>query len=276
MNRTAICTYVDNDSNLVEEFGWLHRSWLVSGSNETSDIVAFHHPEINLPELDGVKYVPIVPISETNPMWGGYPFINSVWYLTTPEASNIFWEYEYILRTDNDCFLTENFNSLKPRLPTFGVGLFAGEPIVVAMLAQIAEKWGLKMPFNNVGSTMMAKTSDVLQYSQVQMQFCERLMESEFPEGPGRWPDWFQGVTTMYAGQLAAASHFGSNMIMGGLDVQCMSHDQICNTDYHIHAFHTNDHFSKFKWREGSYKDTPILDKNSIAEYWLWVARGAE
>ncbi len=46
---------------------------------------------------------------------------------------------------------------------------------------------------------------------------------------------------------------FGNSMVLGGLDVWCMSQDPICNTDYHIHAWHTDSHFSKLRWHDGGY-----------------------
>ena len=278
MKDTAICTYIDNDKDLIEEFGWLYKSWLYSGSWQESDIVAFHHPGItDLPVNSGVKYIPISPISETDEKWKNYPFINSVWYLTTPQCSEVAG-YKYILRTDNDCFLTPNFKNFKPRLATFGTGLFANHPSVPIRLYQIAEKWDLYSMSNNVGSTIMAFSSDVIQYTQVQFQLCERLDEEEFTDGPGEWPGWFHGVLSMYAGQLAAASFFGNNMTLGGLDVHCMAHSEISENDYHIHAFHTYDHFSKFNWRSGAYDnfDMSILDRNKISDYCLWIASEAK
>lgn len=273
MTGVAIATYIDNDKNLIEEFGWLYKSWQDSGAYRTSEIVAFYNPQAGEFIPKDVIGIPLVPLSETAE-WKDYKFINSVWFLTTPEAS-VLSRYGHVLRTDNDCFLTPHFKNFRPRLATFGAGMYATEPIVMAKLAMIAAKWGLKTPFNNVGSTIMAKPGDVLQYSQVQLEFCKKLRDEEFTEGYGTWPGWFFGVLTMYAGQLAASAVFGHNMAMGGFDVHCMSQDEMCSTDYHIHAFHTYDHFSKFKWRAGDYDGHEVKNPKIISDYCLSIARGA-
>ena len=275
MKDVAITTYIDNKPNIITEFGWLYCSWLFSKSNQVSKIIAFHHPQIpikNLPQDDNIIYVPLLPLAEEDATWGNYPFINSIWYLTT-SAAEFLKDYNYVLRTDNDCFLTPYFLTLRPRLATFGIGMFATEPDVTIRLANIAKKWGLYTPFNNVGSTLMAHSTQALEYSQIQLDFCYRLRSEEFTEGAGKWPGWFYGVLSMYAGQLAASAYFGTNMICGGLDVH-PSAKEMCGTDYHIHAFHTWDHFSKLLWWRGNYRDydMTILDKNRIADYCLLIA----
>lgn len=278
MKRVGIAVYVDNNENILQEFQWLRKSWLYSGSWQVSDLVAFYNPTItNFPDaLGDVICIPLKPHTELNLSWKDYPFINSIEYLTRPEAS-ILSNYQYILRTDCDTFLTPSFLHLKPRLALFGIGMYASEPIVAAKLAQISAKWGYQSIFNNVGSTFIAPTESALLYSQIQMEFCKRLRAEEFPDGFGEWPKWYQGVLTMYAGQLAASAVFGYNMTLGGLDVHCMSDDGISSTDYHIHAWHTHDYFSKFKWREGAYKDIDRtqLNPNKINDYCLFIAGGS-
>ncbi len=276
MNKTAVTVYIDNDPNIITEFGWLYRSWLYSGSWRTSDIVAFYNPAISLERLPkdvGIIYVPVQPLSDLKPEWESYKFINSIYYLTTPDAV-ILTDYKYVLRTDCDCFLTPYFQSFKPRLATFGVGLYTLDPAVAVRLSQIAQKWGIMPVFNSVGSTIMAYSHMVLQYSQLQMEYCRKLKAEEFMDGIGTWPGWYFGVLSMYAGQLAANSLFGIGMTLGGLDVHCMSPELMCPTDYHIHAWHTYDYFSKFKWRNGEYKEVDMnkLNHNCISDYCLWIA----
>ena len=276
MKDVAVTTYIDNNEWLIKEFGWLHKSWLYSGSWRTSDIVAFHHPSIPkelLPRENGIQYIPLEPLTEKDLSWKDYPFINSTHFLTTPEAATL-TGYKYVLKTDNDCFLTPHFPNFRPRLATFGVGLYATESVVVARLAEISAKWGIRPIFNNVGSTFMAHSNVTLLYAQLHMEYCKKLRAEEFPDGYGTWPQWYFGVLTMYAGQLAANAFFGTGITMGGLDVHCMAREKMGATDYHIHAFHTLDHFSKLNWRQGYYKDYDMskLDKENIADYCLWIA----
>lgn len=276
MKDAAVATYIDNVPTLITEFGWLYKSWLYSGSWTRSQIVAFHNPSIDLsllPKDAGVTYIPLVPVTEIDPQWDQYKFINSIWFLTTNESTELF-KYKYTLRTDCDCFLTTNFPSLRPRLAAFGSGMFADDASVVIKLAEIARRWGILPSFNNVGSTVMAPTEQVLQYSHIQLEFCRRLAVEEFKDGPGTWPGWYSGVLSMYAGQLAAMAYFQNGITLGGLDLHCMAETEMCNTDYHIHAWHTWQYFSKLRWRRGEYKDVDMskLNRNSIADYCLWIA----
>lgn len=272
----AVTTYIDNSPNLITEFGWLFKSWVLSKSCLTSDLVAFYNPKIDLnllPKHERVKYLPLKPLSEIDQTWNDYKFINSVYFLTVPEAAFL-TNYDYVMRTDCDCFLTPNFPNLQPRLATFGIGLFALDPDVTIRLAQISKKWGIQPVFNSVGSTIMATGMLALHYSQIQLEYCKKLRAEEFLEGFGEWPHWYIGVLSMYAGQLAANAVFGTGLVLGGLDVQCMSRGNIGSTDYHIHAWHTLDHFSKFKWREGAYVGTDLnsLNQYCIADYCLIIA----
>lgn len=276
MKDVAITCYIDNEPNILAEFGWLAQSWLLSGSWMAADIVAFHHPAAPiapLPQDPGITYIPLAPFSEATPGWADYPFINSVAFLTTREAG-ILARYEYVLRTDCDCFLTPHFPTLRPRLPAFGAGQYAGEPSVAIRLAGIAERWGIKPVFNNIGSSVMGRSNQVLVYAQIHLEYCRRLRDEEFQDGPGKWPGWWRGVLSMYAGQLAAQSYFGLAMTIGGLDVHCLAHEPISPQDYHIHAWHSFEHFSKFNWRQGKYRgyDMAKLDRNRIADYCLWIA----
>lgn len=276
MKTTAIAVYIDNKENIITEFGWLYNSWLLSGSWRTSRIVAFHHPAISqddLPKDNDIEYIPLAPLTERETEWRDYPFINSVWFLTVPEASMLA-KYKYVLKTDCDCFLTPYFPDLRPRLATFGAGMFAYDPDVAIRFVTIAKKWGISPVFNNVGSSFMAHSGMVLQQMQTQMEYCRKLKAEEFKNGYGTWPGWYQGVLTMYAGQLAAWSIFSFGMNIGGLDVHCMAREQMSPQDYHIHAWHTDGYFSKHKWRLGEYRnyDMNALDKTMIADYCLWIA----
>ena len=274
--EVAVTCYIDNNINTIDEFRWLYNSWLKSGSWLMSDIVAFHHPQIQefmLPKDNNITYIPLMPHIEKYPEWNNYSFINSIGYLTEPEAKALA-KYKYILRTDCDCFLTPYFSTLKPRLTMFGAGQYASEPDVAIKLMSIAKEWGIKPAFNNIGSTVFGETQWVLIYSSIHLEYCKRLSEEAFKDGNGVWPGWYRGVLSMYAGQLAAQSYFGLAMTIGGLDVHCVAHEDISPQDYHIHAWHSFDHFSKFKWRKGEYVDYDMgkVDKTKIADYCLWIA----
>lgn len=272
----AIACYIDNDEGIQRDFQWLLKSWRYSGSWLVSDILAFYHPDVPawmLPEEQGVSYIPVTAHADKYKDWTQYRFINSIGYMGEPEAG-ILATYRYILRTDCDCFLTPFFKDLRPRLTTFGAGQFADDPAAASRLVDVAKRWGIFPVFNNIGSTVMGLSGPVMTYSLIQLEYCKRLRDEEFQEGPGQWPGWYIGVMSMYAGQLAAQAYFGQSMTIGGLDCHCLSHDKIGPQDYHIHAWHTFEHFSKFNWRAGKYMthDMASLDVTKVADYCLWIA----
>jgi hypothetical protein len=282
MKDTAVTCYIDNSKNIRNEYEWLYKSWLYSGSWLTSDIVAFHHPDIHsalLPQDQGVTYIPLKPFSEKYPQWEDYKFINSIGFMAEPEAG-VLANYKYVLKTDCDCFLTPYFPTLRPRLTTFGAGQYTQIPNVTTRLMGVAERWKINPVFTNVGATVMGLANKVMMYSLIHLEYCRKLREEEFPDQDfladdlGDWPGWFFGVLSMYAGQLAAQKYFGQSMNIGGLDVHCMCHDQISPSDYHIHAWHSYQHFSKLNWRLGKYRlhDFDKLDMTKISDYCLWIA----
>ena len=282
MKDTAITCYVDNDRNIINEFGWLYKSWLYSGSWLVSDIVAFYNPTIDplsLPQDKGVILIPLVPYSDKYPKWNNYKFINSVGFMAEPEVG-LLAEYKYVMRTDCDCFLTPYFRDLRPRLTTFGAGQYTQVPSVTVRLMGVAERWNISPIFTNVGSTLIGYSNKVMMYSLVHLEYCNRLRNEEFTDEDfgrndlGEWPGWYAGVLTMYAGQLAAQAYFGQAMNIGGLDVHCMCHDDISPNDYHIHAWHSWEDFSKLKWRKGEYaeQDMDALHITKISDYCLWIA----
>ncbi len=44
--KMGIVTYIDNTENMLQEFTWLYKSWIHSGSWQTSDLIIVHHPAI--------------------------------------------------------------------------------------------------------------------------------------------------------------------------------------------------------------------------------------
>lgn len=271
MKDVAIATYLDKDERLFKEFNWLYKSWVLSGSWLTSDLVVFHHPDVVIGNEDVIK-VPVEPLTKEE-RWKDYPFINSVYFLTTPQAEFL-KSYKYLMRTDHDVFLTPNFPRLRPRLATFGMGLYAQDIDAVTNLVRKGAEWGVLFQNNNIGSTIIAYSNTTIEYCKLHLQYCERMLKEEFTTFGGVWPKWFKGVLSMYAGCLAANKFFGAGLQLGGLDCHCMSQDQMCSTDYHIHAWHTNDDFSKFKWHRGEYNNTNFyaLDKTIISNYCLYIA----
>jgi hypothetical protein len=157
----------------------------------------------------------------------------------------------------------------------FGVGYYVHTQEVAQKLVNVAKKLDIKHYYmHNIGSTILHKPKEVIAYSTEQLNISEYLLENEFKE-EGAWPNWYRGVLTMYAGELAAIKLFFNGMYLGGLDCMSMSSDPISSMDFHIHAFHTTQFFSKIRYRAGEYNqlDHRILNMDLIHNYCLFLAK---
>jgi len=268
----AVAVYLDNDKESLREIFWLYRSWKYSGSNNRSDLVVFYNPSIDksiLPNDDDIIFVPLAPIYETDKLWKDYRRINNTWFLTTPE-SEIVNNYEYTFRTDTDCFLTKNFVNLRPRLATFGVNLYETRNSIVSdKIRNICRKYGIAQYHMNVDCHVIAYSYNIREYAKLQYQIARKLKLEEFTDGHGEWPGWYEYIINMYSAGIAANSYYGMGYNLGGLSSMSMSDDPIGSTDYCIHAWHTDQNFSKLKWRKGYYDvlDFDALDDNIINSY---------
>jgi len=278
MNKdTAIAVYIDNDENCLREIFWLYRSWTYSESNERSDLVIFYNPEVDrskLPDGSGVFHIPLPPIHETEKLWHDYPRINSTWFLTT-DAAKFIHKYKYTLRTDADCFLTPNFKNFRPRLATFGLNVYATyDHNVARRIHDICVKWGIKQYHMNADCHVMAYSRIITEYAKLQYFIAKRLKTEEFKDGPGAWPGWYEYIINMYSAGIAANQFFRMGFNLGGFACMSMCEDPIGTSDYHIHAWHTEQHFSKLKWREGIYDclDHEALKDDTIANYCIKLA----
>jgi len=272
---TAIAVYIDDDEYCAIEIHWLHRSWLYSGSNERSDILMFHNPAVDMskvPSGEGIIHIPLKPTDD--PVWHDYPRVNSTYFLTTKEAE-ITHNYDYTFRTDIDTFLTKNFVTFKPRLATFGHNAYASvDPEVARKISQICQKWGIRQYHMNTDCHVMAYSKGITEYAKMQYSMARRLKTEEFKDGHGEWPGWYEYIINMYSAGIAANAFFGMGYSIGGLGCMSMSPDPIGSTDYHIHAFHTYQNFSKIKWREGYYDclDLDSLDDHTVINYCIKMA----
>lgn len=276
MKDTAIVVYVDEDEYGIIELGWLYRSWLYSGSNKRSDLIIFYNPAVSsLITDDGVISIPLEPLHKTDSLWSDYPRINSTWFLTTNEAE-IVHKYRYAFRTDLDCFLTKNFAYLKPRLALFGYNMYESEggSYVSNKISRFCDKHGIPRHHMNIDCNVMCHGRTITEYAKEQFRIATILKKDEFKDGHGAWPGWYEYIINMYSAGIAANSFFGMGCNVGGFNCMSMSNDPIGSNDYHIHAWHTYQHFSKHYWREGVYDviNFDALDDRFINQYCLKIA----
>lgn len=276
----AILTYIDASKDMLEEFGWLYRSWIFSGAWKTSDIIAVCHPDVipHLPKEPGIVTIPMAPVSKTDSRWSDYPFINSIRCLVGEHTAGLPQKYTHILRTDADVFLTENLVDFRPDLYVFGRGRYVQLAEVRTKIVEFAAKYGIEhRGVYNCGSSLLGPAQGVLNFLYNQSVACEWLWE-EFRDDPGVWPGWSRNTLTMYAAEIVANHYYDKylyNAFLNVLDFETYRGDRIKNNGiYTIHALHTLEYWSKFSYRAGKYKDHSVgdLDISRVNQYCHWLA----
>jgi hypothetical protein len=273
----GILVYVDDVPAIIEEFNWLYKSILFSGLRGYCQIIAVCHPdaEMQLPKDDIIIPIPQAPFSEQFPEWGQYKYINSVGNLCSEAAINVARDFDYILKTDCDTFVTRHLRDFRPTNVCFGIGAYAYDSDVRRHLVRWAEQLGFPHSgIHNVGASLLGTSPKVMQFLHRQLTYCERLLREEFSSSPGAWPGWFGGVLTMYAGELSLRSLYPQAFSLGLLDHFCHADRQIGSDVLHIHAWHTEQYFSKRKYRAGEYDHIPLdsIDRSSLAGYCHYLA----
>jgi hypothetical protein len=288
----VILTYVDDTPEMIQDFGWIVKSWEFSRCKDTFDIHVNANPSVidKLKGKEGIQFIPREPMHTGKyPTWNNYAFINSIGCLLESKMTS--WngiemvipdvinkqKYTHFLKSDCDVFLTKYLQDYRPRLPSFGRGgSYAAEKEVSEKLQVIANTmFNKRVPIlnYNVGSSYMMKMEN-LSFNKLVLDVSEVLMNSHFPDY-GKWPGWYKGVCTMYGTCLAANARFPGHLYnMGDFDAASMSQDKIATSDYHIHAFHTHDYFSKHAYREGKYDSIKFeeIDYNTLSGYSHFIA----
>jgi hypothetical protein len=245
----ALVVYVDDSPRLLSDFACLFQSfrglWLAD-----TDLVVFA-PAAILPRLpDGCVKVACERLQGT---WSGYGYINSISCLVS-ERSDVLDDYDRILRSDADTFLLPAWSDYVPADFRVGRGLYANNQEIRDNLARVAQVLGLRYQGRtNLGSTHYGPAKTVRAVAELAMEVADYLYTVEFGARPGAWPNWYRGVTTMYANELAV-NHLVDVFERDArqLDVASTSREPAA-AHAHAHCWHTDELFSKFAYRSGTY-----------------------
>ena len=281
-NSLAIITYIDNSANMLEDFSWLYKSWIYSGCWHTSTLVVVHHPALSgkFPDDPHLIFIPLMPHSQTEPLFHDYHFINSIACLSGPHIDEILKGFKWVLRTDADVFLTHQLAGFEPVFPVHGRGNYHFMADFRESMLDFCKRHGVSHHQRfGCGHSVLMSSELMVEFLQRQMHWARRLAE-DFGEDKanwGKWPGWFRGVLSMYAAEIAANERFGvylQNCRERILDMESCNEGPIDTLTLHIHATHSSTMFSKFKYRAGEYQgiDPDTLDRRLIHHYCLWIA----
>jgi len=115
--RRAIVIYLENTPFLMLHFACLYTSLKTIGPTDT-ELVVFGTPNALARLPQDCRKIEFLPLQEP-PEAQSYRYINSIACLSGPQAEML-QEYDYVLRTDADVFLTPAWNTYYPQVYTVG------------------------------------------------------------------------------------------------------------------------------------------------------------
>jgi len=101
-----------------------------------------------------------------------------------------------------------------------------------------------------------------------------KLLDEEFRHFQGTWPGWCKNVVTMYAGELALRRTYPQQCSLGLLDHLPYANRALGSDVLHIHAWHTDQYWSKHQYRAGKYAGMALdeIDRRTSGGYCHWLA----
>jgi hypothetical protein len=270
--KKGIVVFLDNDYNQQKLFKGLYNSYKYSKTNETTDLIVFTPLDKKDIPNDCI-HVKTESISK-NGLFNNYGYINSIYCLTTEQA-NFLYNYDLLLRTDVDVFLTPSFRNFVPSLFTTGHGGYNNDQNIKNNLSTIAKKFNLREQKRyNIGSTHFGYAPLIIDVAKLQYEICKHIFTDWFLDGEGAWAGWYKGVTTMYAGELAV-NHCCDEIIMTNKFDFYSDSNNLIDEYYHIHSWHTENDYSKHKLLCNHYdkiNKEEIKNLNIVKNYCLFNA----
>ncbi|WP_312627475.1 hypothetical protein [Scandinavium sp.] len=279
----GIITYIDDTPAMREEFTWLYKSWIYSGCWKRSDLVIAHHPALSgtFPDEPGLITLPVLPYSQTEPLFENYHFINSIACLSGAHINDLLRQYRWLLRTDADVFLTHYLADFEPIYPVHGRGNYHFRADFREKMLDFCKRHNVRHDHRfGCGHSVMLDSDKMIAFLDRQMHWARMLAEDFGPDKAnwGTWPGWYRSVLSMYAAEIAANERWGDylqNCRERVLDMESNNDGFIDGLTLHIHATAGSTCFSKYKYRQGEYDaiQPDELDRRRVGEYCLWIAK---
>ncbi len=270
--KRAVAVYLENNRTMMYQIGCLYYSWRHVNSHDT-DLVVFGTQDALDRLPDNCIKVLYNPISH-QPEWNYYYFINSVSCLTGLQA-DFLDQYDYILRSDADTFLTPAWNRFYPNGYVTGGGKYINEDTSRNNIIRCANTFGLNhRGIHNIGSTHYGPACMVREVCKLIVPITKYLIGEEFRYNPGKWPGWAAEVSLLYAAEIAVNHLIHKPKVEPGkLDFESSSKDSILYHP-HIHCWHSKERFSKFSFYEGEYDnlDIRMLNTHKVNDYCTYTA----
>lgn len=272
VTKIAITALVGEKNYFVDEANQM----ILSGQtlNDNFTFVLFAEPE----SFSKIKRAPNVLVYEykspEDDYYNKYRFAKSLIFVK--ENEKILKEYDYIVKTDTDVFFTPSLNDhIFDDKIYFGYGHHKSS---VDEMFYLANKYGYSNYKNIISpnSTIISTSKDMISIMEESDILCKKIFYDLSPDGDywktaDKWgKELYAGTSTLIATEIVLASNYEESKLIftDKIDADCTSNDNFLNV-YHIHQWHTDDIYSKFKARDGAYDLMDYATDQSIASYGL-------
>ncbi len=264
MKNIAIIVFVPNQEHLIEQFFGLYYSVMLHpGLRNNADFIIGCSPEItHLFDLDNCVLTHTNEISKLDDFKfknrdNEYGYINSWSHFLDRKSVDVILEYPYALRIDVDTFLSPSILDvvLAEDEIMVGQGGYMGGQVTTDNLLRIAKSLGFKhRGLHNLGSTWFTHSHIMVSTGCAAIDCARYIMYNEFLDSIGSWPEWFAGVTSLYAGELVLNQSPYLITQTDKFDAPTTKSVSL-NDVYSLHAWHTDKFYSKHAFMAGKYDD---------------------
>lgn len=281
MNEKALTFFIEDKSHFVAQANhfFIASFEYLQLYDQNFDIVVFG-PHSALQKVKNANYIKKIvydPVSYS-PEYHNYHYANSITYIS--DNRNILLDYDIVLKTDADIFLTEAIINYIPENFTVGMGYYSNQ-LVQEKLKQESQRFGLKHnEYFNIGATWYGRSIDIINVADLTVSLMLSLLSEHFSKDWGQWPNWYGGVCSMYASDLAI-NHLISNLYISNKFDCSSAHANIkTNEIITAHCLHTNAMFSKFEFEKGDSSeyaniDLSFLNLDLINQYCTFIAENS-
>jgi hypothetical protein len=276
IQKVAITSFVDNQLFFADETNQM----TLSGKDldKKFTFVIFAHPEIfnKIKKRHNVLVYKYLPPEDK--YYEDYKYAKSLEFLESNK--NILNQYTHLIKTDTDVFFTNNLNS-----HTFDDQIYFAEGKYSTTDKCIEETYELAKIFNyekyqrlfQISSTLFGPTDDIIEIMNESDALCKKIFYhlcSDSNYGKTISEVWgkslYAGTSTLIATEIVICSNFSKDRLslINSIDANCFSTEDITGI-YHIHQWHGDKLYSKFKARDGEYNNLIALNDNTISDYCL-------
>jgi hypothetical protein len=265
--KRAITCFIEDHKHLIQQALALRQSWLYVNSPDTDLVVMGPAKALSYLPDDVIK-IEQRPVAD-DPEWFSYRYANSIACMNGAGA-HLLDRYSHVLRTDADTFITPAWDSFRPAGFVCGHGGYSNDDQVRQNLRDVAAAFGLQHHgLTNTGSTWYGPTPLVRRMAALTEMIMRYILDRYFREGEGAWPGWYQGVTSLYASEIAINHCAPDATKTFQLDYGSDRPEPVRNFA-HLHCWHTDNKFSKHWFMSRRYTeedDAKNLDLEIIPDY---------